>query len=78
MVRIVFLVFGIFLLVCGLVGLILPIIPQVPFFIMGIIFLMAGSRRFSIFMKNTRIYRDHLDKWIRKSSFFTRILEVEE
>lgn len=78
MVRIVFLVFGIFLLVCGLVGLILPIIPQVPFFIMGIIFLMAGSRRFSIFMKNTRIYRDHLDKWIRKSRFFTRILEVEE
>jgi uncharacterized membrane protein YbaN (DUF454 family) len=78
MVRIVFLVFGIFLLVCGLVGLILPIIPQVPFFIMGILFLMAGSRRFSTFMKNTRIYRNHLDKWIRKSNFFTRILEVEE
>lgn len=51
--RFVFLILGITFLVLGLVGVVLPIIPGIPFFLVGLIFVARGSRKFlRLILKN--------------------------
>ena len=38
-------VIGVFFILLGFVGLLLPVVPQVPFFIIGAICLMESSNR---------------------------------
>ena len=55
-------VIGVFFILLGFVGLLLPVVPQVPFFIIGTICLMESSNR------------KHCQKIIEKSHFLKRIL----
>ena len=51
--RFIFLIFGILFLILGFVGLILPIIPGIPFFLIGILFTAKGSKKFlKVIIKN--------------------------
>jgi hypothetical protein len=50
---------GITLMLLGIIGLLLPVIPQVPFFLAAILCLMRGSTR--------------LHHWMEKQPLFTRL-----
>ena len=65
--RSVLFVIGIFFILLGFVGLLLPVVPQVPFFIIGAICLMKSSNRIRDWVK-------HCQKFIEKSKFLKRIL----
>mgnify|MGYP004565524627 CR=1 FL=1 len=67
-------VVGIFLIFLGMVGLLLPVVPQVPFFIVGAIFLMKSSDRIKEWVKGHELYQKHCQKIIEKSHFLKRIL----
>lgn len=55
--RLFYVICGIVLFVLGIVGLFLPIIPQVPFFLAAIFCFSKASRRFNRFIKKTRVYK---------------------
>ncbi|MBB5182758.1 DUF454 family protein [Catenisphaera adipataccumulans] len=52
---------GSFFLVLGLIGLAIPIIPQVPFLLASAFCFSKGSERFNKKMKESRLYH-----WIMK------------
>ena len=57
---------GGFLIILGIIGLALPIVPQVPFFIMGIMLLMKGSEKVRNFMENNSLYRKFHDRYMSR------------
>ena len=67
-------VIGVFFILLGFVGLFLPVVPQVPFFIIGAICLMESSNRIKEWVKGHELYQKHCQKIIEKSHFLKRIL----
>ena len=49
-----------------IVGLLIPVIPQIPFFILGVLCLSAASTRFKRFVVGTSVYEKHLKEHIEK------------
>jgi uncharacterized membrane protein YbaN (DUF454 family) len=58
----------------AVVGLILPIIPQVPFFVLSFMFLAGASRHFRKFIVSTKIFnkflKGYVDKHPKIAAFF--------
>lgn len=64
-------IIGLFFILLGFVGLLLPIAPQVPFFIIGAI---KSSNRIRDWVKQHALYKKHCQKFIEKSKLLKRIL----
>ena len=65
-------VIGVFFILLGFVGLLLPVVPQVPFFIIGAICLMESSNRIKEWVKGHELYQKHCQKIIEKSHFLKK------
>lgn len=66
---------GVFFILLGFVGLMLPVVPQVPFFLVGAICLMKSSHRIKEWVKGHELYQKHCQKVIEKSKILKRILD---
>lgn len=55
--RIVCLVLGLIFLVLGTIGIVLPILPTVPFYLLAAFFLSRGSSRIERWLTSRSIYR---------------------
>ncbi len=58
-----FLCFGL-----GTVGIILPILPTTPFYLLTAFFFAKGSQRFHTWFIGTKLYRKHLDSFVKNRS----------
>lgn len=76
--RSVLFVIGIFFILLGFVGLLLPVVPQVPFFIIGAICLMKSSNRIRDWVKQHALYKMHCQKFIEKSEFISLFIYFYE
>ncbi len=65
---------GVFFILLGFVGLMLPVVPQVPFFLVGAICLMKSSHRIKEWVKGHELYQKHCQKIIERSKILKRIL----
>lgn len=65
---------GVFFILLGFVGLMLPVVPQVTFFLVGAICLMKSSHRIKEWVKGHELYQKHCQKVIEKSKILKRIL----
>ena len=58
----------------AIVGLILPVIPQVPFFVISFMFLAGASRHFRKFIVSTKLFniffKGYVDKHPKIAAFF--------
>ncbi len=58
----------------AVIGLIFPIIPQVPFFVLSFMFLAGASRHFRKFIVSTKIFnkflKGYVDKHTKIAAFF--------
>ena len=58
----------------AVIGLILPIIPQVPFFVLSFMFLAGASRHFRKDLVSTQVYnkflKGYVDKHPKIAAFF--------
>ncbi len=52
-----FIIAGLVFFILGCIGLILPVIPQVPFFILALSFFAKASGRFRNRLEKSRIYQ---------------------
>ncbi len=75
--KILLLVIGGLLVFVGLIGLLLPVIPQIPFLAAGLVCLMMGSRRFSDWVKKTDFYQKRIKAYISRSRFLSDLLKED-
>ena len=59
----------------GIIGLIIPIIPQIPFFIIGTIFLIIGFEKIKEKILESKLYEKYLKKWVNKNNILRKIFE---
>ena len=64
MKRIVFLVLGFICLALGTVGVVLPILPTVPFYMATVFFFANSSERLHRWFIGTGLYKKHLQSYI--------------
>ncbi len=76
--NLVFLILGGLFFLIGLVGLMLPVIPQIPFLAAGAVFMAAGSKRFRRMLKSSSLYRKHLKEHVDRNRFLSRLLKDDD
>lgn len=62
----IFLLVGFVSLGLGFVGIALPILPTVPFFLLTMFCFANSSQRLHDWFLGTRLYQKHLDSYVRK------------
>lgn len=67
-------IIGLFFVLLGFVGLLLPVAPQVPFFINWSNLFNESSTRIRDWVKQHTLYKKHCQKFIEKSKLLKRIL----
>ena len=74
MVKILRLILGILFYIAGGIGLVLPVVPQVPFLVLGTVFLMMGSRRFANWIKSKELYKQYAEPFVLKNRYLAKLL----
>ena len=60
------LIVGFFSLAMGCVGIVLPILPTVPFFLLTVFCFAKSSKRLHDWFVSTDMYKKHLDSYVQK------------
>ena len=64
--RLFFLVLGCVCLGLGCIGVVLPILPTVPFFLVTVFSFAKSSQRLHSWFVGTQLYQKHLDSFVKK------------
>ena len=64
--RIVFIVLGCICLGLGCIGMVLPVLPTVPFFLATVFFFANSSQRLHDWFVSTKMYKKHLESYVQK------------
>lgn len=64
--RLIFLILGFVCLGLGCVGIVLPILPTVPFFLLTVFFFANSSQRLHDWFVGTKLYKKHLESYVQK------------
>jgi uncharacterized membrane protein YbaN (DUF454 family) len=48
----------------GIIGIILPVLPTTPFFLLASVCFIRGSEKLNLWFKGTKIYKKHLETFI--------------
>lgn len=59
--------------ILGIIGLIIPIIPQIPFFIIGTFFLIIGFKEIKGKIVKSNFYKNHFKKYVDKNNILKKI-----
>ncbi len=59
---------GLISVILGTIGVILPILPTTPFLLLASFCFARGSERFNNWFINTKLYKKHLDSFVRERS----------
>jgi len=70
--KIVFIVLGCICLALGTVGVILPILPTVPFYMATVFFFANSSERLHKWFTGTGLYKKHLQSFVEKRGMLMR------
>lgn len=64
--RLIFLILGFVCLGLGCVGVVLPILPTVPFFLVTVFCFANSSQRLHDWFVGTKLYKKHLESFVKK------------
>lgn len=64
--RAICLCLGFLCLALGCIGIVLPILPTVPFFLLTAFFFANSSERLHTWFIGTKLYKKHLESYVRK------------
>ena len=67
-IRIIWLILGFAAIGIGAVGVVLPVLPTTPFLLLASFCLAKGSERFHTWFTQTKLYKTHLDDFVKTRS----------
>ena len=70
--QVIFLIIGCLSLALGCVGIVLPILPTVPFFLVTVFCVANSSQRLHDWFIGTQMYNKHLDSFVKKKGMTVR------
>ena len=59
----------------GIIGLIIPIVPQIPFFIIGTIFIIIGFEKIKEKILESKLYEKYLKDFVDKNNILRKIFD---
>lgn len=62
--KIIYIAVGLLAFVMGTIGVVLPILPTTPFYLLASFCFMRGSERFDGWFKGTKLYKKHLESFV--------------
>ncbi len=66
MKKIIFMIIGFIALAFGLIGILVPLFPTVPFLLLASIMFAKSSDKVNSWFKSTKIYQNHLESYVNK------------
>lgn len=63
--RLIYVLLGFISLGLGILGIVLPILPTVPFFLATTFFFSRGSKKFDDWFKSTKMYKKHMENFVK-------------
>ena len=70
--QIIFLIIGCLSLALGCVGIVLPILPTVPFFLLTVFCVANSSQKLHDWFIGTQMYKKHLESFVQKKGMTVR------
>lgn len=70
--QIIFLIIGCLSLALGCVGIVLPILPTVPFFLLTVFCFANSSQKLHDWFIGTQMYKKHLESFVQKNGMTVR------
>ena len=67
-IRIIWLILGFVAIGIGAGGVVLPVLPTTPFLLLASFCLAKGSERFHTWFTQTKLYKTHLDDFVKTRS----------
>ena len=64
--KILYIIFGCLCFGLGTVGVILPILPSTPFYLVTLFFFANSSKKLHKWFLGTKLYKDHLESFVKK------------
>lgn len=64
-VRVIFLIVGCISFALGTVGIIIPVLPTVPFYLLTAFCFVRGSEKFANWFLNSKLYKNHVGNFAR-------------
>ena len=72
MKKILLIVLGCVCLALGCIGVVLPVLPTVPFFLVTVICFANSSKRLHDWFVGTKLYKKHLESYVKKEGMTIR------
>lgn len=70
--RLIFLIVGCISLALGCIGIVLPVLPTVPFFLLTVFCFANSSQKLHDWFIGTRMYKKHLESFVQKKGMTIR------
>lgn len=70
--RIVFIILGIVCLAVGTIGVFLPILPTVPFYLATLFFFSKSSSKLHNWFISTKLYKNNLESYVEKKGMLLK------
>lgn len=62
--KFIYIVIGVISVILGTVGVIIPILPTTPFYLLASFCFVRGSEKFDKWFKETKLYKKHLESFV--------------
>lgn len=66
--NLLFILLGIIFMGIGVIGIIIPVLPTTPFLILASVCFVKGSKKFDLWFRNTKIYKNYAEDFINDRS----------